>query len=101
MWRPGPVSYTHLADGSWQTLTEGTDFSVDRAAGRLTFVSAPGESPISGQDNLKVTAFREWAGYAGRIDGCRVLETYGVNAAADRLFVTGNGDYPNYDWYSE
>ncbi|SCI66770.1 Uncharacterised protein [uncultured Clostridium sp.] len=97
-----PVKCEKLAaDGSWQTLTEGTDFSVDRAAGRLTFVSAPGESPISGQDNLKVTAFREWAGYAGRIDGCRVLETYGVNAAADRLFVTGNGDYPNYDWYSE
>ena len=64
-----PVKCEKLAaDGSWQTLTEGTDFSVDRAAGRLTFVTAPGESPISGQDNLKVTAFREWAGYAGRID---------------------------------
>ena len=25
---------------------------------------------------------------------------YGVNGAADRLFVSGNAQYRNYDWYS-
>ena len=38
--------------------------------------------------------------YAGRINGCRIVQLYGANGNADRLFVTGNRQYPNMDWYS-
>ena len=34
------------ADGQWADKKEGTDFTVDRAAGRVTFSTAPGESPV-------------------------------------------------------
>lgn len=96
-----PVQAERLtANGSWQTLTEGTDFTVDRAAGRVTFTAAPGVSPVTGEDNLRITAFRTVSGYAARIDGCRIGVLFGVNGATDRLFVSGNPDDPNRDWYS-
>lgn len=38
--------------------------------------------------------------YAGRINGCRIVQLYGANGNADRLFVSGNRQYPNMDWHS-
>lgn len=39
------------------------------------------------------------AGYTDRINKCTVNAIYGYNSS-DRVFFTGNPDYPNYDWYS-
>ena len=88
------------ADGSWAEKTEGTDFTVDRKTGRITFVTAPGASPVSGQDNVKITAARTVEGYADRVNKCRVGIQFGVNGAADRLFLAGNPEFINQDWYS-
>lgn len=97
-----PVTVQKLkADGSWQTLIEGTNFSVNRTTGEVTFTTAPGESPISGHTNIKITASRTWKEYAGRIEKCDICTLFGVGGAADRLFVTGNPDFKNYDWYSQ
>lgn len=97
-----PVTVQKLkADGSWQTLTEGTHFSVNRTTGAVTFTNAPGESPITGHTNVKITASRNWEGYAQRIERCDVCTLYGVGGAADRMFVSGNPDFKNYDWYSQ
>lgn len=60
------------SDGSWRELAEGSDFSVDRTAGLVTFTAAPGVSPVSGQDNVKITAARTVEGYADRIDRCDI-----------------------------
>lgn len=96
-----PVKAEKLtASGVWQALAEGTDFTVDRAAGEVTFAAPPGRSPVTGEDNLRITAYRTVAGYAGRIDGCRVGALFGVGGASDRLFVSGNPAYPGRDWYS-
>lgn len=89
------------ADGAWQELEENTDFTVDRVTGQVTFVTAPGESPVTGEDNVKITASKTREGYADKIDRCDVSVLYGVNGAADRLFVTGNPDCPNRDYYSQ
>lgn len=88
------------ASGGWESLTEGTHFSVDRKAGKVTFTTAPGPSPAEGKDNVTITATRK-TDNAGKINGCRVSVLYGVNGAADRMFLTGNDDLPNYDWYSQ
>ena len=58
------------SDGSWKTLAEGRGFSVHREAGLVTFTTAPGASPVSGQDNVKITAARTVEGYAERIGHC-------------------------------
>lgn len=88
------------ASGQWQAMQEGTDFTVDRAAGSVTFAAAPGVSPVTGEDNIRITASRTVEGYAARIDKCSVGVLFGVNGACDRLFVSGNPDWPNQDWYS-
>lgn len=88
------------AKGEWANKTEGTDFTVDRTAGLVRFKTAPGATPVSGTDNVKITASRTVAGYADRINKCCIGIQFGVNGASDRLFLAGNPDYINYDWYS-
>ena len=85
------------SDGSWQTVT---NYTCDAEKGIVTFATAPEKSPVTGEDNIEITAARTVKGYADRINKCRFGILFGVNGAADRLFLTGNPDYKNLDWYS-
>ena len=87
-------------DGNWVEKVENTDFTVDRQTGTITFGTAPGATPVSGTDNVKIVASRTVAGYADRINKCCIGIQFGVNGASDRLFLAGNPDFINYDWYS-
>lgn len=90
-----------VKDGEWKDLTEGKDFSVDRKAGKVTFNTAPGESPVKGMDNIEITAAKSRKGYADKINKCDIMTLFGVNGAIDRMFVSGNPDFPNQDWYCQ
>lgn len=85
---------------TWQELSEGTDFTVNRTTGLVTFTVAPGVPPVTGEDNVAITYHKTVPGYRERIDHCQIGVLYGVSGATDRLFVSGNPAYPNYDWYS-
>ena len=87
-------------DGEWTEKAEGTDFTVDREKGLVTFHTAPGESPVKGQDNVRITASKAREGYADKINKCRIYAVYGVGGAEDRIFLSGNPDEPGQDWYS-
>lgn len=87
-------------DGEWVEKVEGTDFTVDRAAGTVTFSTAPGLSPVTGADNVQITASKEREGYADIINRCTVSAVYGVGGAPDRVFLTGNPNKPGLDYYS-
>ncbi|MBN3013326.1 hypothetical protein [Ruthenibacterium lactatiformans] len=88
------------ADGSWKPMAENSGFTVNRTAGTVTFTTAPGVSPVAGQDNVKITASHTVEGYADRINKCRIGIQFGVNGATDRLFLSGSPQLINYDWYS-
>ena len=88
-------------NGNWVQKKEGTDYSVDRGSGTITFTSAPGKTPLEGEDNVKILAYRTIEGYADRVNKCTVGALFGVGGAGDRLFLSGNPDYPNWDFYSE
>ena len=90
------------SDGTWQTKTENTDFTVNRTTGVVTFSTAPGVSPITGEDNVKITAYKTVEGYADRINKCNIGVLYGASGDLNRLFLSGNPDdeYINYQWYS-
>lgn len=94
-----PRAWCKNEEGEW---VETTDFTVDRENGVLHFADPPGESPIQGEDNVKILASRTIEGYADRINHCTVGIAFGVNGEPDRLFVGGNPalDYLNCDWYS-
>lgn len=88
------------ADGEWIDKTEGTDFTVDRTKGIVTFKTAPGAPPVTGQDNVKITAAKTREGYADKINRCTVFAVFGVGGAQDRVFLSGNPEEPGMDWYS-
>lgn len=87
--------------GEWVNKKEDVDFKVDRANGIVNFTTAPGVSPLTGEDNVKITAYRTVEGYAEKINKCTIGIQYGINGALDRLFLSGNPDFVNYDWYSQ
>ena len=89
------------ANGVWVAKTEGTDFTVDRAAGKVTFKTAPGESPVTGQDNVHITAAKTRDGYLDSINQCSLAAVYGVGGSTDRVFLSGNAGKPGVDYYSE
>ena len=97
-----PVKVWFLdSNANWVEKKEGTDFTVNRPAGTINFTTAPGKSPLTGEDNVKIQAYRTVEGYADRINRCKFGTRFGVNGAFDRLFISGNPDYPNSDWYSQ
>ena len=106
------IAWVLNSSGEWDEKEENTDFTVDREEGTVTFTTAPGASPIEGEDNVKIQAYRTVDGYADRINHCTIGAMFGVNGAGDRLFVSGNPDqgvnddgdlytYINCDWFSQ
>lgn len=88
-------------DGTFKTLTEITDYTVNVSLGQIIFINAPGVSPITGEDNVFITYGKIIADYSNRINKCTIMTLYGMNGARDRMFVSGNPDYPHYDFHSE
>lgn len=89
------------SDGEWVDKVETTDFTVDREMGTVTFKTAPGVSPVNGQDNVKITAAKVRKGYLDKINRCTVFAIFGVGGAPDRVFLSGNPEEPGVDWYSD
>lgn len=84
---------------AWVWGEEVTDFTLDRAAGTITFPSAPAAPDAGASDGLVVQFPHTVEGYADRIDKCTIITTYGVGSN-DRVVLSGNPDCPNLDWTS-
>lgn len=84
--------------GTWTAMS---GYSCNASTGVVTFNTAPGKSPVTGEDNIEIEASRTVKGYADRINKCSIGARFGVNGDVDRLFLSGNPDYINYDWYSQ
>lgn len=84
---------------AWVWGEEVTDFTLDRAAGTITFPSAPVAPDAGASDGLVVQFPHTVEGYADRIDKCTIITTYGVGSN-DRVVLSGNPDCPNLDWTS-
>ena len=87
-------------DGEWEDVAADA-YTCNAETGVITFTKAPEKSPVTGEDNIEITAKRTVEGYADRINKCSIGARFGVNGAVDRLFLSGNPDYINYDWYSQ
>lgn len=72
-------------------LTEGTDFTVDRTEGKVTFNTAP----ASGQNNVVITAYKTEQAYIDSIMNNKYWATYGGQNNS-RLFLAGNGNSTYY-----
>lgn len=66
------------------------DFTVNYVSGKVTFAVAP-EAPLTdGQDNVVIEFKKTVKGYKDRILKCTLLQVFD-----NRVFVSGNEDYPN------
>ena len=73
-------------------LTSG--FTADSKTGKVTFDTAPSEPGTVGQDNVVIQFRRTVEGYRNRIDKCTLVEIFD-----NRVFFSGNPDYPNVLWH--
>lgn len=87
--------------GDWQELEEGTGFRVNRNLGLVEFTTPPWNARTSGEDNVKIIAYRTIERYDTSIDKCSFGTLFGVGGTSDRLFLSGNPEYRHYDFFSE
>ncbi len=73
------------SDGTWTDLVENINFTVNRTTGKVTFSAAPGVSPVTGQDNVKITASKVREGYADKVNKATVAAIYSDNT----IFAAG------------
>lgn len=73
---------------------ETTDFTVNRTTGAVTVLSAAAFP--SGINNVKFKFAKTFTGNADRVKKCKRHSVF-----INRLFLTGNSDYPNLDFMSE
>ena len=72
-----------------------SEYTVDTTEGRIIFNTAP-EAPLTvGQDNVSIKFRKTVAGYRNRINNCTLLQVFD-----NRVFFSGNQDYPNVVWHS-
>lgn len=70
-------------------------FEVDFKAGKITFATAP-EAPLTdGQDNVVIKFRKTINELRERIEKCTLLQVFD-----NRVFFSGNPDYPNTVWHS-
>ena len=73
--------------------------TVDFETGKITFncQTAP---QIENKDNIIVTFYHK-TDFSERITKCTFGTLFGVDGNTNRLFLSGNPDYPNMDFHSE
>lgn len=69
--------------------TEGIDFTVNRALGKIIFNTAPAKS-ILGKDNVIIQFSKTIEGYNERIEECTLAQAFD-----NRIFYSGNKRYNN------
>lgn len=72
-----------------------TSFVLNAAEGKITFNSAPAAPLTDGQDNVVIQFRKTVSGHRDRINKCTLLEVFD-----NRVFFSGNQDYPNTLWHS-
>lgn len=83
---------------TWNTVTPS---NIDYTNGIITFNPAPGNPPVSGEDNVKITAeVADTSDLKSQVNGCQFGIVYGTAGSMDRVFISGNPDKPGFDWFS-
>lgn len=68
--------------------------------GIVTFNVAPGVSHILGRDNILITYMYNNTEEKNKINKCTIATLYGYDGDGNRIFLSGNNDLPNYEFYS-
>lgn len=86
-------------NGEWIELSPLTDYTFDLTKGEVYFT--PGESPVLGRDNVEITYKKIISENADKINRCNISTLFGYEGNGNRVFITGNPNYSNYDFWCE
>lgn len=86
-------------NGEMQEKKEEEDFTVDRDAGKIHFIKPIPKTPVTGQDNLIIEAEKYFEGYENKINYCRKSISFDTGGATTRIFVCGNPETPEQDFW--
>ncbi len=94
------INYDRLLTFDYSTSSGGSGRMISVGRHTSTYVicrisNALASSYIPGIDNFEIEYFKTSEGYADRIDKCTLLNVY-----ENRVFFSGNPDYPNVDFSS-
>lgn len=87
-------------EGQWR-IVESNEYTVDVENGKVTFKVAPGDSPVLGRDNISIRYKKELPDEVDKINKCTIATLFGYQGNNNRIFVTGNPKFPNYDFHCE
>ena len=79
----------------WGEETENFTVSGDT----VTLPTPPAAPTLGSEDGLLVEYSHAVEGHAALLEHCSIIGSFGVSGD-DRLFLSGNPDYPNRDWMS-
>lgn len=79
----------------WINDVEVHNFTVNYESATITFSTAPDKPLTDGRDNVVIQYKKHISGYADRIKKCNILTVFD-----NRVFFSGNQDYPNTIWHS-
>ena len=71
-----------------------SNYTVDYTKGKITFTTAPQAPKTDGQDTVSVEFRKTISNYRDRILNCTLLQVFD-----NRVFFSGNKDYPNTVWH--
>lgn len=71
------------------------NYEVDYVNGKITFTEAPPAPLTDGQDNVSIKFQKTVSAHRNRINQCTLLQVFD-----NRVFFSGNPDYPNTLWHS-
>lgn len=87
-------------NGNWDVL-KSDKYQVDTTTGQVTLSEAPGESPVLGRDNVSIKYKKNILENTNKINKCDIATLFGYDGNNNRIFVAGNRDFTNYDFFCE
>lgn len=81
------------------TTTSVTVSSWDSTTGKVTFASPIEKSPVDGRDNVFIKV--KTTDVENYINACTFGTLFGYDGNNNRVFVSGNSQYGNYDWWCD
>lgn len=87
-------------NGNWDVL-KSDKYQVDTTTGQVTLSEAPGESPVLGRDNVSIKYKKNILENTNKINKCDIATLFGYDGNNNRIFVAGNREFTNYDFFCE
>ncbi len=87
-------------NAEWIKKVENRDYTVNLNNGQVVFQSAVGKPVVDGRDNVRIRFKKVSNSNKSQINKCTLMCVYGYAGANNRVFLTGNPDYPNIVTYS-